>query len=112
MKSKQTLVRLSFCLIFCAAALWLSPAEAGLCGREVTTTYYAWIQDSDPSAYWCSPPLVGPYIPIDYYAHWDPIGGTYSDCQGNFYSWGDTTTCTGTDNTERDFAPCYCEINP
>lgn len=110
--SKQSVVRLSLCLIFCLAAMWISSAEAAFCGREVTTTYYAWIDDTDPSRYWCSQPIISPFIPVDEYAHWGPIGGTDRDCEGNSSSWGDTTTCTGTANREIQSAPCYCEINP
>lgn len=110
--SKQSVIRLSFCLVFCLTVMWFSSAEAAICGREVSTTYYAWIDNSNPNLYWCQPPLIGPYIPIETYAHWSPIGGTDRDCEGYTSSWGDTTSCTGTANKVTHSSACFCEINP
>lgn len=109
--SKQTLVRLSLCLVLCVATMWASSSAEAIpssCGREVVITYYAWIDNNDPNAYWCSPPLCGPCgQPIDEYAHWAPIGGTYRFCDGETSSWGNTL-CTEPENTEMHGSPCDC----
>lgn len=109
--SKQRLIHLSFCLVLCLAAMMASSsAEADFCGTQVETIYYAWVDNNDPNAYWCSVegPLCGPCgQPIDEYADWVPIGGTYRDCDGETSSWGNTL-CTEPHNTERHFQRCDC----
>ena len=75
--------------------------------RSVETTYYAWIDNTDPTWYSCTDVIISPCCSL----HWGPIGGTYRDCDGNLSSWGDTTTCTGPDNTVRNVELCdpICE---
>jgi hypothetical protein len=107
--SKHTLIRLSLCLILCLAALSVPSAEAQLCGRETEIIFYAWISDSDPNVYWCSDPNVDPYVPVDDYAYWGPIGGREKDCDGYVTTWGDTSTCRDSENMVGYGAPCHCD---
>jgi hypothetical protein len=75
-----------------------------------TTTYYAFIDDSpgwEGTLWACQEIIISPMHPH----HWGAIGGTTRDCDGNVTSWGDTTSCTGSSNTERTFESCppICE---
>lgn len=88
-----------------------SPAQA-VCfyPRTVTTTYYAFVDDTPAYAgtLWaCSEIIISPMHPH----HWDVIGQTTRDCDGNIYSWGDTTSCTGPNNTVTTSERCaqVCE---
>lgn len=109
--TKKSIARLSFSLLLLVAALSLSfpqPAEAACWyPRTITTTYYAWIDNYDPTWYSCHYIIISPA----WQAHWGVIGERTVDCDGTVYEWGDTTTCTGPDNTERDSSLCdpICE---
>lgn len=97
---RKSLVRLSLSLMFLAGAIATAPkAEAG-CENQWTrqVTFYAYVDVGNPNNYWCSIPIISPPCPSCY--SWQVIGQlTESDCYGNS-SWGDTTTCTGSANTQ------------
>jgi hypothetical protein len=109
----KSAVRLCFSLLLLlATVISVEPklAEAAcFYPKSVETTYYAWIDNTDPTWYSCAQPIISPCCAG--YLHWGPIGGTFRDCDGNVSSWGDTTTCTGPANTERNFGYCdpICE---
>lgn len=109
---RKSLVRLSLSLAFLAFAVATSPtAEAG-CENQWTriTTYYAYVDTSNSSLYWCTEPIIGPPCPTCY--SWQAIGGiTESDCSGNS-SWGDTTRCTGPANTTYNNYICGVICDP
>ena len=106
--AKKTLVRLTMILMLPVALIALaSPAKAGCeYGYLITTTYYGWpVCDGSylcaGTTNQCTQPLVGPQI------NWEEIGGTrYSECNDSFESWGDTTSCTGPENTQVDYQRC------
>ena len=78
--------------------------------HSVTTTYYAFVDDSpgwEGTLWACSEVIISPMHPH----HWDVIGETTRDCDGNYSSWGDTTSCTGSANkvVTSESCPLVCE---
>jgi hypothetical protein len=106
--SKIALARLFFGLVLLTTALSIAPAWAAICGREVTKTYWAWIDNTNPNLTWCAEPHFSPYTPVENYAHWGVIGEKETDCNGVVTTWGDTTTCTAPANTTTSSSACYC----
>jgi hypothetical protein len=79
--------------------------------RAVTITYSAFVDDTPAYAgtLWaCSEIIISPMHPH----HWDVIGQSIRDCDGSYSSsWGDTTSCTGSENKETTSESCppVCE---
>jgi hypothetical protein len=70
--------------------------------RSQTTTFYAWVFSNYPPS--CSGCNVG--SPICNALTWQAIGQITIECDGTITSWGDTTSCTGADNTTYTTASC------
>lgn len=103
---------LSLIVMLLLVSLSYSPyAEAGCENQwESNTTYYAYVDVLNPNQYWCSQPLLSPPCPSCY--RWQAIGQVvYSDCSG-YSTWGDTTTCTGTANTQHSSSICGVICDP
>ena len=78
--------------------------------RAVTTTYYGMIDDApgwEGTLWYCHEVIISPMHPH----HWGVIGERIRDCDGNITTWGDTTSCTGPDNTETssELCPLVCD---
>jgi hypothetical protein len=104
--SKIALTRLLFGLVLLATTLSASTVSAAICGRQVTKTYWGWLDSVNSSFLGCTEPTLGPPAPFSYY--WGVIGEKETDCNGVVTTWGDTTSCTMAANTTTSSSPCYC----
>ena len=102
-------VRLSLVLLVLLSAFLLPRRSEANCfyPRSRTITYYAWIDDAYPTWYSCTYIIISP----PWQAHWGVIGEKTTECDGSVSEWGDTTTCTGSSNTQSTSNACepICE---
>jgi hypothetical protein len=105
----KSLLRLAFSLCLLAVVLVLGvPRPANACPRAVTIKYYGWVEANNPGFYhWCTNPGGSIPIPPGYFV-WQQIGQESTDCDGNYSTWGDITTCTDGSNVVRTSTACTC----
>jgi hypothetical protein len=108
----KPVVRLLLVLSFLALVMTVAlPQAEAACftPHSHTTTYYAWLNNGSNTFYSCSYVIISP--PLENYAHFGVIGETTIECDNSVTSWGDTTTCTGSYNTEHSSQACerICE---
>jgi hypothetical protein len=104
---KKSLFRLVFSLLLLLVAVFGFSRTVSACPHAVDIKYYEWgFVPGDPSsASYCSIPVISPPFQPGVTIFWILVGEETTDCDGNYSTWGDITTCS---NTVRTSTTCSC----
>jgi hypothetical protein len=104
----KKLARLAFCLSLLLVAVFGFSHAASACPHATDIKYYKWgFTPGDPSsAYYCDIPIIGPPYQPGVTIFYIQVGEEITDCDGNYSTWGDITSCP--DNTVTTHPSCSC----